>query len=335
MENKKDILDIYGINVLINGTNDVVAKILSDFAYFNSNNTNRTIDLSLNINISPPPYEKIPEITASMYKTDCISYDKNGIRYVDYLGKALVIYNINENQADIFSLSPDLLYEITYLFVHSRVGEMLDMKGFHRIHSCAFSFEDKIYICMLPQGGGKSTLLMELLKNDTVKLLSDDTPFIDKNGYIYPFPIRIGLCNDIQTNYIPEKFITIFNRRKFGQKKLISYEFFKDRIETRKLPTIILYGKRFFSNTSEIVKKNRFCAFQELFKNCIIGFGLPQVIEYFLIGGFKDSIQKSYLIILRLYACIMLLIKNKQVYCFYLGNDKNLNAEKFFKFFHK
>mgnify|MGYP006988870942 CR=1 FL=1 len=128
--------------------------------------------------------------------------------------------------ADVFSLDEDMLYEISYLLLHSQAGELLDLKGFHRIHCASFSYNDEIYICILPQGGGKSTLLMNLLKSDKIKLLSDDTPIIDRSGNIYPFPIRIGICNDCDINYIPDNFITTFNRRKFGLKKLISFDYF-------------------------------------------------------------------------------------------------------------
>lgn len=37
-----------------------------------------------------------------MYKTDCISYDKDNVRYVDYSGKALAVYNIKNNNAEFF-----------------------------------------------------------------------------------------------------------------------------------------------------------------------------------------------------------------------------------------
>ncbi|MFA7074686.1 MAG: hypothetical protein WC234_05825 [Endomicrobiaceae bacterium] len=335
MENQKAVLDFYGITVSIDGNQDIANRLTSDFEYFHNYKAHKSADILLTVNLLPPPFEKIPEITASMYKTDSISYDKDGIRYIDYSGKALSIYDIKNNKAEIFSSSFDLLYEIAYLFIHSRVGEMLDMKGFHRIHGCAFSFEDKTYICMLPQGGGKSTLLMDLLKNKNVQILSDDTPFVDKKGTIYPFPARIGLCPDIETEYIPDKFISIFNRRKFGQKKLISYDFFKNRVEKRHLPVTVIYGKRFFSDTPKIIKASSLYAFKELFKNCIVGLGIPQVLEYFITGGYKDFTKKFYIFFLRFYACLILLVKNKGTYCFYISNNKKLNAEEFFNFFHK
>jgi hypothetical protein len=328
MESKKITFNFYGINVSVSGFNSIVDNIISDFKYF-ININNFDSDIKLDINLITPPYEKVPQVCASMYKTDCISYDKDNIRYVDYSGKALAIYNIKTNHAEFFSIYKDLLYEIVYLFIHSRVGEFLDKKGIHRIHACSFSFENNIYVVMLPQGGGKSTLLMELLKNDKIKLISDDTPLFDARGNIFPFPIRIGVHNDIDTNYIPNEYISIFNRRKFGPKKLINYEFFKDRIETKQLPVTIIYGIRCFCDNPRIVKSNIFVGFLHLFKNCIVGYGLPQVLEYFLIGGFKDNFSKIKIIFSRFYSSIRLLLKHKRVWCFYISNDKSVNAEFF------
>lgn len=337
MENEKILLNVYGIIVSLSGNNEIVNKLSLDFKYFLSNNKNSNIKINLSINIKfiNPPYEKIPQVCASMYKTDCICYDYDNLRYADYTGKGLVIFDKVKKSAEIYSIDKDLLYEISYLLLHSQVGELLDMKGYHRIHACCFSYNNKTFICMLPQGGGKSTLLMNLLKNNNIKLLSDDTPIIDKKGNIYPFPIRVGICTDFDTSNIDEKFITVFNRRKFGQKRLLSYEYFKDKIEKENFPTTIILGKRTYLTTSTIVRTNKFCAFVELLKSCVIGYGLPQVMEYFLVGGFKDIIKKTYIVLSRLYACVRFLLTTKQVYYFYLSKEKDNNSSFFTDFFDK
>ena len=333
MENKKSFLNIYGISVQLYGYTNTVDKLFSDFKYFAAKeNISNNIDLSININLVTPPYNKVPQVSASMYKTDCICYDYNNIRFADYNNKCLVIFNKDKKIADIFSLDEDLLYEISYLLLHSQVGELLDLKGFHRIHSASFSYNDEIYICILPQGGGKSTLLMNLLKSDKIKLLSDDTPIIDRSGNIYPFPIRLGVCNDCDISYIPNEFITTFNRRKFGQKKLISFDYFKDRIENKKLLTNIIIGQRIYSETPKMKATNKFYIFKELFKSCIVGYGLPQVIEYFLIGGFKDFFKKFFIACSRFYSCIRLLFKTKSTYIFYLSKNIDGNTNYFLDF---
>lgn len=335
MENEKKFLNIHTVSVCLSGYKNVIDRLVSDFNYFACDEISAETNLSITVNLLKPPYEKIPETEASMYKTDCICYDNKDIRYADYNGKCLTIFNKKNKTAEIFSLNIDLLYEVSYLFLHSQVGELLDMKGFHRIHACAFSYKKTAFLCILPQGGGKSTLLMSLLQNKDIKLLSDDTPLIDTKGNLYPFPIRIGVCNDFDTSFIPEKFITVFNRRKFSEKKLISYVFFKNQIEETPLPIKIISCKRFYGNNAKIVCKNKFFAFKELFKACILGYGLPQVLEYFLIGGFKDVTKKTYILFSRFYCCMILLIKSINFYEFYLSKDKKTNSDYFLKIFNK
>ncbi|MCR4662464.1 MAG: hypothetical protein K5622_01090, partial [Endomicrobiaceae bacterium] len=335
MENKKSLLNIYGISVILFGYSNTADKITSDFKYFLSKEeTVSKNQIYININLQNPPYEKIPKVQASMYKTDCICYDYNNIRYADYNNKCLVIFDKDKRIADIFSLDEDMLYEISYLLLHSQAGELLDLNGFHRIHSCSFSYNKETFICILPQGGGKSTLLMNLLKNDDIKLLSDDTPITDRKGKIYPFPIRVGVCNDYDTSYIPSNFITTFNRRKFGQKRLIAFDYFKDKIENTDLPVNIIIGQRIYSDTPKIQTAGKFYIFKELFKSCVVGYGLPQVIEYFLIGGFKDFFKKIFIVLSRFYACIRLLLKTKQTFIFYLSKNTDANSNYFFDFFN-
>ena len=336
METQKYFLNIYGIFVQLYGYTNIINKISEEFKYFLSREESQSkINLTININFIKPPYEQIPQIEASMYKTDCICYDYNDTRYADYKNKCLVIFNKVKKIADIYSLDENLLYEISYLLLHSQAGELLDLKGFHRIHACSFSYNKNIFICILPQGGGKSTLLMNLLKNDNIKLLSDDTPIIDRKGNIYPFPIRLGVCNDFDTSYIPDNFITVFDRRKFGQKKLISYDFFKDRIETVNFPINIIAGKRIYSDTPKIKNTNTFYIFEELFKSCIVGYGLPQIIEFFLTGGFKDFFKKCFIVFSRFYACIRLLFKTNKTYIFYLSKNIEKNTDCFLDYFNK
>lgn len=332
MENKKSFLNFYGVIVSICGDIEIVSKLVRDFDFFSVKEQNCE-NIKLNINYEKPPYDKLNNLIATVYKTDCICYDYKNIRYADYNKQCLCIYDKKKFSAEIYSLSKDLLYEISYLFIHSRIGELLDLKGFHRIHACAFSYEGFIYILMLPQGAGKSTFLFDLLKRNNIKLLSDDTPIIDSSAKIYPFPIRIGLCDNIDISSIPKEYIYTFKRRKFGNKNLLSYEYFKDLIETKNLPVKLIYGKRIFSEKAEIERKNRFVIFRELIKNCIIGYGLPQILEFFLIGGIKDIFVKIYIVLLRTYSCFILLFKAKETFCFYLSNNIKNNTEEFLKTF--
>ena len=95
------------------------------------------------------------------------------------------------------------------------------------------------------------------------------------------------------------------------------------------MPINIIAGKRIYSDTPKIQKTDNFSIFKELFKSCIVGYGLPQVIEYFLTGGFKDFFKKVIIVFSRFYACIRLLFKINKNYTFYLSKNIEKNTSYF------
>ena len=94
----------------------------------------------------------------------------------------------------------------------------------HRIHALGISHNDEGILCILPQGGGKTTLGLSLLKKyDDVKLLSDDTVLISRDGMLIPFPVRIGLCEEDKID-VPNEYRGTLIRRKYGKKMLFDRE---------------------------------------------------------------------------------------------------------------
>jgi hypothetical protein len=46
---------------------------------------------------------------------------------------------------------------------------------------------------MLAAGRGKSTIALRALRDQGVRLLSEDSPLLDRRGRLHPFPLRIGV----------------------------------------------------------------------------------------------------------------------------------------------
>jgi hypothetical protein len=330
MENYKKInLNFYGVKVQVSGDAHTIGRLEADFAYF-CTPSETDADVKLSIFNSQPDYSKVPRVKAKIYKENSISYDFKKMRYTNYKNEALSVYDFKTGNGEAYSQNADLLYEISYLFIHSRAGELLDLKGFHRLHAAAISYNNNIFVLMLPSGGGKTTFLMEALKNPAVKILSDDTPLINPKGEILPFPLRIGViegeANDIAGT-------TIFNRSAHGAKQLIPYEYFSGKIEPAKLPVTLICADRFFSPESEIIKINKLSAAGVLFKNLITGYGIPQVVEFFIKLDLKDFFVKAYIAVLRSFGAVRFLLKCKQACYFKLGYDKKNNLETFLSFF--
>ncbi len=333
MLQKKIQLSFFGVNVEICSDNEDVLKHLGrDFAYFSADSVKP--DVWLTVTLAEPPYQQVPEVTASMYLSQSIVYDFDNIRYVDYKSRALSILDYSTNKAWVYSADASFLHEISYLLVLSRVGELLDKKGMHRIHGLGFSVQGKAVICLLPMGGGKTTLALSLLKTGSAKILSDDILLVNKAGIFLPFPLRIGVDKASIGSEIPPGFLREFNRSQYGPKILIDVEYFRSQISSDSKPWIILIGSRRFSSQSSIIPRHKLYALRYLIRDCVVGMGLPQMVEYFFRARPGDLVCKFFIAISRFLVCLKIMLKSK-VYTFELGIDKTANARVLDEFLQK
>lgn len=328
---KSIFLDFYGIKVNVSSDDgQTLSDIKRDFIFFYKDEI-RKADITVISFIAEPPYKNVPKLKASLYSPNFICYDDGNMRYVDYNSKALTLYDYGNDTAQIYSLNPDIMHEITYLLILSRVGELLDKKGIHRVHALGVSINNNGILCLLPMGGGKTSLALELLRNEDIKLLGDDIPLITRNGLILPFILRVGVDEDINLN-ISSDYLREFKRREYRTKVLIDVDYFREKIGKDCMAKILLIGEREFSSRARILKMNKVSAFFAMAKNSIIGLGLPQLIEYFLRGDLKDIISKFRIIFSRTLACIKV-VATAKAYKFILGRDKAVNAGEFMRFY--
>ncbi|HSE83631.1 MAG TPA: hypothetical protein VLB01_03695, partial [Thermodesulfobacteriota bacterium] len=322
-------LDFYGILIrVVSNDREVLSFIESDFSYFcvRSFEKDRAPQITASVFFSEPSFERIPEGTLAAYHTKDAAVYKNGdVQYYDSFGKALVIYDFSHGSAEIYSLDRDLLYEKSYLLIMSRVGELLDRKGFHRIHAMGVVYKGKAVLCLLPMGGGKTTLTLSLLENKDFSLLSEEVPLVSSKGFLYPFPVRMGVTEGTSLS-IPEEFLKPFKRTHYHPKVLIDTRYFKDQIAGFAEPGFIFVGKRVHSAKPEIIKISSFKAFAALFRLCVMGIGLPQILEYLLRFDFFDIVRQSPSFLSRLRASLSLL-RRSEAYELHLGYDRAANAE--------
>jgi hypothetical protein len=224
------------------------------------------------------------------------------------------------------------MHEVAYLLILSRAGKMLDLKGFHKLHAFAVSYEDVALICMMPSKGGKSTLLAELLKDSRIKMISDDIPLIDTFGNVYPFPLKLGLDSiplEMQI-FEREKNTYSMKRNYYGVKELICTRGLPGKVEpmTSKFKKVILVEAfRYNSPTSILAKSSFLKTFKGLLKHGVIGIGSPIVIEYFWETGFIDFLKKTGIFFLRILAFTSLSVRSKKMQLFLGKNSKNTSQE--------
>jgi hypothetical protein len=325
----------YGIGLQLNTDNDAIRRdVERDFSFFLSGVTQPRI--TLNVFLSPPPYETLPPLVAAYVSPRNICYLDKEIKYIDYAGKGLVICNKKKLRYDIYSADYPLLYEACYMAILSVVSEQLDKAHIHRVHGLGLARDNKAIIILLDMGGGKTTLALHLLSSgENIRLISEDSPLIDSRGQILSFPIRIGVRPDEVPPTIPKEYQRYFEREEFGPKVLIDIDYFKGKICNNLChPEIVIIGRRVLGRGPEIKPSSKYAALKEFIKNSVIGFGLYQGIEYIFQKGTKEIFLKIPLGLSRLGNALRVIAKSK-IFVFYLSSDKEVNASTLLSFLMK
>jgi len=326
-------LNFWGLGVRVETEWVEIGELIQkDFAHFIVSG-NIEIFLNLSIYNQPADFVQAPKGLKPKLKTkNSITFQDKKVRYNDYYGKVLTVFDYAIETCFIYGQDEDRVHEISYLLILSRIGKKLDRMGLHKLHAFAVSYREIAFVCMMPSGGGKSTLLVELLKNPEVKIISDDIPLITSQGTVIPFPLKIGLdkgckfdleVKDAGTNIYSMK------RELHGEKQLICLNGIADKVENfnHEFSNIILAeGFRRESGEVKIKKSSWISSFRALFLHGIIGFGLPLIFEYFWEFGIKDFLVKTNIFLRRMYAFINLNSRSKRVK-FYFSNN-SLDAAK-------
>jgi hypothetical protein len=322
-------LNFYGIIVKVfSNDEECISFIRTDFSYFliSHEESVKEAEIIISVFLCNPPCDRIPKETVAAYHTkDAVVYKDGDVHYFDSSGKGMVIFDHKKKSAEIYSLQRDFLYEKSYLMIMSRVGEILDKKKLHRIHSMGVVYKGKAILCLLPMGGGKTTLALSLLTNKDFSLLSEEVPLVSNKGFLYPFPIRMGVKEGTQLS-IPEKFLKNFIRSHYQPKILIDVEYFSEQISGKAKPGLLFIGRRIYSENPKIISISKAKTFPSLFRLCVMGIGIPQLMEYILRFDFLDMARQSRIIFSRLWA-ILLLLKGSKTYELHLGYNLTANAD--------
>jgi len=260
----------------------------------------------------------MPMLVASMQTNNAVTYDLNGKRFCDYYGAAYTDIDFKEDISNIYGSDFDRVHEVAYLLILSRVGKKLDLQGLHKLHAFAISFEGIAFVCMMPSKGGKSTLLIELLKDSRVKMISDDIPLIDSRGRVHSFPLKIGLNEKPKNLAIESEVENVYTMKRalYGEKFLICTQGIAKKVE----PVGMVFNKiilaeafRYNSVDSIILKSSWFKSAKGLFKHGILALGSPMILEYFWQSGLNDFLIKSKIFLLRIIAFGALCVRARKI----------------------
>jgi hypothetical protein len=325
------LFDVYGYQFTIESDSPEPARHLaSDFEFFAVDRAPVGRPVTVRIRNADPDYDALPALSANVYTPRNASYRDGDLTYADYHGRGLGIHNRRTGDFEILTRSADLQYEASYLFLLAQLGEALDRRQMHRVHALCVSVRGRAALVLLPMGGGKSTLGSNLLADPEIKLLSDDSPFIDRRGHVHGFPTRIGLLPGSE-EIVPAEYRRTIQRMEFGPKVLVDFRYFADRVVGAAEPAFVFLGSRSLSRTCEIEPASWREGQRAMLANCVIGMGLFQGLEFFLQKSTGEIAGQAAIAWSRLRASQRLLSRS-QVMHLRLGRDQPLNARTMLEF---
>jgi hypothetical protein len=321
--------NFYGLTIAVNSVaEDLVEEVRRHYAYFSKELGEVTVNIELRP--MPPPYRELPSLPAAFFTPRNVCFKNGTVSYLDYFGEGLAVYDRTQQNCVVYGTKHDLLHEIAYLFILSTVGQYLDSQHMHRLHALGVTYVGRAVLLLLPSGGGKSTMALELMRQPGFMLLGEDTPLINRRGQVLPFPLRVGVRPE-QNPDIPAEYLRTVERMEFDPKTLIDIDYFKGRIAGPADPGFILVGERNLGEVSEIVPLSRPKALKALLKYMIVGLGVYQGLEFLLERGIGDLLGKGTVVGSRLYNSLVLLSR-APAYRFVLGRNKSRNTQTLIDF---
>ena len=312
----------HGFHVRLTSNNqERLSDIHTDFSHFHIQETTNAQHPDLEIrfhNFSNRP--SLPRLPASQHTPRNVVYRDAATSYLDYGGRALARISEHGKKIDVYSDDRHLAHEAVYLTILAYTGEYFDRTGRTRVHALGLETAGQAVLLMLPSSGGKTTMALKMLQVEGVKLLSEDSPLMLRNGLIEPFPIRIGLRPGTAVPDIDPAFQLDIERMEFGPKKLIDIEAFHDKLSGPVPISAILLGTRFSSGDSRIMQVSRRQAFRPLISDAVVGLGLYQGVEFVLKSSALELLGKGRLAFARLRNSLGVL-RRANVYRFEMGTD--------------
>jgi len=282
------VFDVYGLTIAVSGDwPEVVRDLRGDFLWFVARRP-EAADLVVTIERRAPDFGAAGDLVASFVTPRNVVYHQPGRTVIDYFGQALSLYDRALGQLTVQGTDHDLVHEAAYHFILSRVGAHLEAIGRPRLHGLGLAGRGGAVAVLLPPGGGKSTLAVSALRAGTVKLLSEDSPLIDRRGMMHPFPLRLGV-NPSDAHRLPAGRVRTLARMESTPKTVLELDGLADRIESDAQPLRhLVIGRRTLGTGAALEPIGRRRLVAPLLRECVVGVGLYQGLEFILQHGLRD-----------------------------------------------
>lgn len=287
---------LHSIGVEVRGKG--AARLAQDFDFFTdrpSPHEGERYSVTLEMVPRAPRASDLPEAKASRVFPDCVLY-RDGQRLCYEYGSVtlIVVREHNASFGQLISEDEILAQEIGYLYLQSEIGRFLDAQGLHRVHALGLALPGgESALVLLPSGGGKSTLAAEALQSGNVRLLSDDTPLLDRFGNAHPYPLRLSFRADARIPPEWKEKASLFTRRKHGDKLLVPTSALPPaslpRPEEKFRPGFLIVARRHGRRAQpRLTALSRWRGLGPLVRDLVVGLGVPQVAELVLTEGARS-----------------------------------------------
>jgi hypothetical protein len=320
-------LEVHGLTIRVRGDwPEVLEGLRLDFAWFDRSTAKGAAAVEVEVQRRAPDYDAFGDLPSRFVTPRNVVYQDGETTVVDYFGRALSVLDRRRGRILIEGTDAQLVHEAAYLFLLSRIGEHLDALGLVRLHALGLSGPRGAVAVMLPSGGGKSTLALKALRDPSCRLLSEDSPLIDRRGFVHPFPLRIAI-NPTDADLLPEGPVRRLERMEFHAKLALEVDAFAHRVDpvARPLHDLVI-GRRTLGRTARLERLPRRAAFGPLLREAVVGVGIYQGMEFVLQGGAGDVLGKAGVAAARA-RCAAAGLRRARVWQLWLGRDHERNWE--------
>jgi hypothetical protein len=321
----RERLVVYGLRLDLGGDwPDVVEDVARDFAWFRAPVDGVPADVAVEVERGTPDWDALGSAVAAFVTPRNVVYQQDGRTIVDYFGQAVAVLDRAAARIAIRGEDPHLVHEAAYHFLLSRIGEHLDARRMPRLHALALAGRHGAMAITMPSGGGKSTLSLRALADPRVRLLAEDTPLLDTQGQVHPFPLRIGV-NPTDAELLPAGSVRRIQRMELHPKVVVDLPAFADRVESDPQPLRdIVIGRRSLGTDASLERVWVGAAAGPLLRECVVGVGVYQGMEFVLQRGMRDVFGKGGQAAMRIRCCAAAL-RRARVWRLTLGRDTERN----------
>ncbi len=271
-------LDAFGLTIRVRGDwSDVIEAVRLDFAWFEVAEGSDDPAVDVLVEQAPVDLDGFGALPAAFVTPRYAVFGDGNRTIVDYRGLATGV--VTENTLTVRGEHRETAHEAAYYFLLGRIGHHLDARGLVRVHGLGLAGAGGAVLVLLPSSGGKSTLALQALQHDEGRLLSEDSPVLDRDGNLHPFPLRIAISS------VPPAFQQATSRTlpnpSAGEKEAVEVGTFAHRVEATPQPLRhIVVGTRSLGRESKLEERSRLSALLPLITHGVVGVGLYQGLGY-------------------------------------------------------